>query len=405
MLVDRKCRHITFALMERNYLVAEVSDKRTEKLFYGLPDIIYAQDPNWIPHIRQDIEKLFDPRKNKLLKDGVAKRWILTDTNGKVIGRIAAFVNKKLAYDFDQPTGGTGFFECIDDQEAADMLFDLSKEWLIKQGMEAMDGPINFGDKNQFWGLLVQNFNDPNSYGLNYNPSYYRDLFESYGFKTYYEQYVYSRPTRQQVEEVFVRKANLVLANYDVQVRDCQGMSIQQIADDFRTVYNGAWGGHDNFKKMSESGAMKVAKSLKPIMDPEIIIFAYSQGEPIGFYVNIPELNEIFRHVNGNLNWIGKLKFLYYKAVQKPKRMVGIVFGVVRKWHGKGIEGAIIMWFSQHKVPVLTYDDTILTWIGDFNPKMIKVATNLGSDLYRTYITYRYLFDRTAPFERCKIIQ
>ena len=390
--------------MERRYSLKEVCDNHTEKLFYGLPESIYAQDPNWIPHIKQDIEKLFDPQKNKLLKDGKAKRWILIDSQGKVIGRIAAFINRKLANDFDQPTGGTGFFECIDDQEAANTLFEISKEWLQGEGMEAMDGPINFGDKNQFWGLLVQNFEDPNSYGLNYNPAYYRVLFENYGFKTYYEQYVYSRPLRQPVEDVFVRKAKLVLANYKVEVKDCSGMRIEQIASDFRTVYNGAWGGHDNFKEMSEAGAMKVAKSLKPIMDPEIIIFAYSEGEPIGFYVNIPELNEIFRHVNGNLNWLGKLKFLYYQKTQKPKRMVGIVFGVVREWHGKGIEGSMIMWFGQNKVPVLTYDDTIMTWIGDFNPKMIRVVTNLGTELYRTYITYRYLFDRSAPFERCKIM-
>ncbi len=390
--------------MERGYLLEEVCDKRTEKLFYGLPKTIYATDPNWIPHIRQDIEKLFDPKKNKLLKDGKAKRWVLSDKDGKCIGRIAAFVNKKLAYDFEQPTGGTGFFECIDDQLAANTLFDVSKDWLSTEGMEAMDGPINFGDKNQFWGLLVQNFKDPNSYGLNYNPSYYMGLFENYGFKTYYEQYVYYRDVRQKVEEVFVRKAKLVLANYKVEVSDCSGRSVEQIASDFRTVYNGAWGGHDNFKEMSESAALKVAKSLKPIMDPQIMIFAYNEGKPIGFYINIPELNEIFCHIDGNLNWLGKLKFLYYKKVQKPQRMVGIVFGVVREWHGKGIEGSMIMWFGQNIIPQLTYDDTILTWIGDFNPKMIKVATNLGTELYRTYITYRYLFDRSVPFERCKIV-
>lgn len=391
--------------MESSYSLVEVCDKRTEKLFFGLPKTIYSQDPNWIPHIKQDIQKLFDPKKNKLLKDGKAKRWILKDDKQKTIGRIAAFINMKLAYDFDQPTGGTGFFECINDQAAANELFNVAKNWLASEGMEAMDGPINFGDKNQFWGLLVQNFTDPNSYGLNYNPSYYQQLFENYGFKTYYEQYVYSRALRQPVEDVFARKANLVLSNYSVEVRDCKGRSVEQIASDFRKVYNGAWGGHDNFKEMSESAALKVAKSLKPIMDPEIIVFAYSAGEPIAFYVNIPELNEIFRHVNGNLNWLGKLKFLFYRAVQRPKRMVGIVFGVVREWHGKGIEGSIIMWFGQNKVPVLSYDDTILTWIGDFNPKMIKVATNLGTTLYRTYITYRYLFDREAPFERCKIVE
>lgn len=382
-----------------------VNDKASTRLFHDVPTHIYAEDQHWIPHLRQDIEKLFDPSKNKLLEDGKAIRWVLLDGAGRPAGRIAAFINTKLAYDFDQPTGGTGFFECVNDTAAAALLFDTAREWLKCEGMEAMDGPINFGDKNQYWGLLVQNFDEPCSYAMNYNPPYYRQLFEDYGFKIYYEQYVYWRDIHQSVEEVFRRKANLVLTNYKVTVNDCRGLSTEQIAHDFRMVYNAAWGGHDNFKEMSEKAALKVAKSLKPIMDPEIIIFAYHEGEPIGFYVNIPELNEIFCHVNGNLNWLGKLKFLYYRWRQKPKRMVGIVFGVSRAWHGKGIEGAMINWFGENKVPVLSYDDTILTWIGDFNPKMIKVATNLGTTLHRTYITYRYLFDRDKPFERCKIVE
>lgn len=382
-----------------------VRDQYTSNMFLNVPRNIYKSDKNWIPHLNQDIEKIFDATQNKLLAEGKAIRWVALDTNNCAIGRIAAFINPKTSFTFEQPTGGCGFFECIDNSDVANKLFDIAKNWLMENGMEAMDGPINLGDKNQFWGLLVQNFDSPNSYGMNYNPSYYQKLFEDYGFKTYYNQYVYTRPLRQEVEEVFVRKAKMVMTRSKVRISDCRGMSIERIAHDFRTVYNGSWGGHDNFKEMSESAALKVAKSLKPIMDPEIIVFAYHDDEPIGFYVNIPELNEIFCKVNGNLNWIGKMKFLYHKWRKTPKTMVGIVFGVVREWQGKGIEGAIIYWFGQEKVPVLKYDDTILTWIGDFNPKMIKVAINLGTEIHRSYITYRYLFDRDKEFKRCPIVE
>ena len=385
--------------------IEEVNDKQSEKLFLELPFRIYKNDKVWIPHIKQDIQKIFDPKKNRLFDGGDAQRWIIRDGSGEVAGRIAAFVNPATSYTFDQPTGGVGFFECLDDKKMATELFDTAKDWLHSKGMEAMDGPINFGDKNNYWGLMVENFEEPPSYALNYNPPYYRALFENYGFQTYFEQYVYSRPLRQAVEPVFVRKFNLVMANYKVRISDVRGYSMERIAEDFRAVYNGAWGGHDNFKEMSQKKALKVANALKPIMDREIIVFAYDSDKPIGFYVNIPELNHIFDKVNGNLNLIGKLKFLWHKWRKTPTRMVGIVFGVVKEWQGKGIEGAMIMWFGQEKVPVLNYDDTILTWIGDFNPKMIKVVTNLGTKVNRTFITYRYLFDREKEFKRCPIIE
>ena len=106
------------------------------------------------------------------------------------------------------------------------------------------------------------------------------------------------------------------------------------------------------------------------------------------------------QHVHGNLNWWGILKFLYYKNFGKRKIMVGLVFGVDRDYHGKGVEGAMIKWAEENIVTLNRYQETILTWIGDFNPKMIKVAENLGAEIYRKLITYRKLFDESKEFVR-----
>src|SRR5690554_46585 len=97
--------------------VFEVRSKKDLNEFHRVPRLIYKDDPNWIPHLRQDIDKIFDPKKNKLFAEGSAIRFVLRQ-NGEPIGRIAAFVNAKTAYTFDQPTGGVGFFECINDQKA-----------------------------------------------------------------------------------------------------------------------------------------------------------------------------------------------------------------------------------------------------------------------------------------------
>jgi hypothetical protein len=383
-----------------------VESKKMVDEFHRVPDIIYANDPNYIAHLRQDIEKIFDPKKNKLFKDGKAIRWVFYNADGQKIGRLAAFVNPKTAHTDKQPTGGIGFFESIDDQEVADFIFDTGKTWLTEQGMEAMDGPVNFGERNQFWGCLTKNFTDMNSYAMNYNPSYYPELFENYGFKTYFEQYLYTRPVYQPVEDVFARKLERLMEREQITVKNAVGMSLEEIADNFLKVYNGAWGGHDNFKMMERKQALKIMKSMKPVMDKRILIFTFDrENEPIAFFINLPELNEIFRFVNGNLNLLGKLKFLYHKWKGTPTTMVGIVFGVVREWHGKGAEGAMIHWSGKYLTDNKLYDKIVMQWIGDFNPKMLKVAENLNSTKYREMKTYRYLFDREAKFERCPIVE
>ncbi|MDW8288789.1 MAG: hypothetical protein RMJ89_12020, partial [Flammeovirgaceae bacterium] len=152
----------------------EVQDKKHIRMFLDLPVKLYKGDKNWIRPLDKDIEEVFSPIKNKLFRQkGKAIRWILLDEQGECIGRVAAFVNPKTAYKNEQPTGGLGFFECIHDQNAANLLFDACIEWLKQQGMEAVDGPINFGDRDKWWGCLVDGFTEPN-YCMPYNHAYYR---------------------------------------------------------------------------------------------------------------------------------------------------------------------------------------------------------------------------------------
>lgn len=381
-----------------------VHDKRSLNDWMRLPWRIYRNDPNWIPHLKQDVAKVFDPGKNKLLRDGEAERWVLYDDAGVPIGRVAAFINAKTAHTEAQPTGGMGFFECINDQKAADILLDASRDWLKERGMEAMDGPINLGDRNMFWGLLVENFTDPPLYGTNYNPPFYKDLLERYGFQEYFKQLFFKRSALEGVSPLFHRKYRQLMNEPGYRVTDARGRSVAQIAEDFRTVLNAAWVDHDNFKPMEQATALKIVKSMKPVMDPRLVVFVYHDDRAIAMYISLPELNEIFRYVNGDLNWWGKLKFLWHKRTGTVKNMTGIVFGVAKEYQGKGFEGVLIVYAEKHIVEKKLYRDTVLTWIGDFNPKMIRVCQNLGAENYRTLATYRYLFDRNKPFERHPVI-
>lgn len=382
--------------------IIEVKDTKTKKDFINLPWEIYKNDKNWIPHLKQDIEKVFDPEQNKAHAKGKITRWVLRDNNNATIGRIAAFVSDT---ETSKKSGGIGFFECINDQTASTILFDTAKDWLTQFDLTFMDGPINFGEKNMFWGLLVENFTDPNSYSMNYNPPYYKELFESYGFNIYYKQFMFKRDMTVPAQDVFVKKHERVMKDVNYKIENVNNLTINEIANNFKVVYNNAWAGINDFKPMNTKTAQKIMQNIKPIYDPKIMVFVYYKNEPIAFYINIPELNEIFIHINGNLNWIGKLKFLYHKWKKTPKTMVGIVFGVDKAFQGKGVEGAIIKWSEENICLKLNYKQTVLTWIGDFNPKMLHVCENLGADIYRTYHTYRYLFDRNQKFERLPILK
>jgi len=198
------------ALIESPYYypvmqLTEVTSKALEKEFLLMPLKIYKTDPNYIRPLDKDITNVFDPQKNKAFRFGTCKRWLLADDDGEYIGRIAAFVNRRYRNKGDeQKTGGIGFFDCIDNQEAADMLFDVSKSWLMQNGMEAMDGPINFGERDKWWGLLVEGF-DPPIYQMNYNAPYYQKLFEDYGFKTFFNQLCFTMPVQVVLDERFKR--------------------------------------------------------------------------------------------------------------------------------------------------------------------------------------------------------
>lgn len=374
-------------------------------LFHKVPKSIYSGDANYIPHLIQDIDKRFNPETNKLYKTGgKAQQWVLTDEKKNPIGRIAAFINPKTINSHGMKVGGLGFFECINNQRAANELFNTAIDWLKNEGIEAVDGPINFGERDQFWGLLVDNFTAFNSYGMNYNPPYYKELFENYGFKTYFEQYVFWRSLDRDAESFFYQKSEKIRSNPDFKVITAKGLNNDEIANYFLQVYNAAWATMPGFKEMKLAQAQGVVKSLAPIMDKNILFFAMMKEKPVGFYINIPELNEFFQYVDGNLNLWGKIKFFYRLKTKKRNRMVGIVFGVDKEYHGRGVDGALIIKAGDTVVKKNLYKETLLTWIGDFNLPMLQVINELGVERFKTLITYRYLFDRTKPFERCPYV-
>ncbi len=381
-----------------------VNDTKTAKAFLKLPLKIYKSYKSWIQPLDKDIEQVFDTKQNKFFRHGECTRWIL-QKNGETIGRVAAFINRKTVKKDDQPTGGMGFFECIDDQDVAFTLFDACKNWLTEKGIEAMDGPINFGDRDRWWGLLVDGYDIEPNYCCNYNPPYYKDFFEAYGFQIYFKQFTYGRKTRDPFHPKIKAKADKVAQDPNYTFKHLTKNDLKKYTEDFRTVYNKAWASHKGVAEMSTLQAKNAMKKIKPIMDEKIIWYGYYKDEPVAFFLLLPEVNQIFKHVNGKLDWLGKLKFLYHKTTKSCNKMFGVVFGVVPEHQGKGVEGALIIATAKMvQDDYHRYEDLEMNWIGDFNPKMIRVVEQVGGSVFKTHHTYRKLFDESKPFKRAPII-
>lgn len=379
----------------------EVKTEEDKRAFLDLAVELYKNDPNWIRPLDKDIEEVFDPEKNKFFKKGECTRWLLKDDNGKVIGRIASFINKQ--YKQEQPTGGVGFFECINDKAAAHFMLDHCKQWLQERGMEAMDGPINFGERERWWGLQVQGFQPP-LYCMNYNPPYYQELFESYGFREYFGQVCFSLKVKDRVQEKFYTRHAEIAKDPNYKAVHIRKAELDRFAADFTYVYNKAWAGHGGGKSLEEKVVKKMFQSMKPAMDESISWFTYYKEEPIAMWINLPDLNQYFKHFNGKFGLLQKLRFLWMKRFGKCSRFVGLVFGIIPEFQGKGVDAFMIMEAAKVIQGQMKYEDYEMLWIGDFNPKMINIAESLGTHRSRRLQTYRYLFDRNKEFKKHPIL-
>jgi GNAT superfamily N-acetyltransferase len=386
--------------------IKEVLSESDKREFLMLPIRLYKNMPYWIRPLDQDVEGVFDKEKNKTYHHGECIRWILLNEQDEVIGRVAAFINQKTVNKGnEQPTGGMGFFECIEDRQAAFMLFDYCKDWLQQKGMEAMDGPINFGNRDRWWGLLIEGFDREPNYQCNYNFPYYQKFFEEYGFQVYFYQFTFGRPIQGPIDVRLLEKSQLVEKDPNYRFGYVKKSDWGKLPEMVRIVYNKAWAKRGEIPELTEAQARHLIKQMKPIMDEKLLWFGYYKEEPIAFFLSLPEVNQIFKHVNGKLDLIGKLKFLWHKYMKTNKKAFGILFGLAPEHQGKGVDGAIIESFRKFaQSGGVSYVDYEMNWIGDFNPKMIRVVEQINAPVVKRHATYRKLFDPSKPFNRMPII-
>ena len=381
-----------FAIAYLNLTMFHISEvtEADENEFIRFPLVLYKNDPLFVSPLQTEIKKIFNPRTNSFFLHGHCTRWLLYNDK-KIVGRIAAFINLEKVHATGTPTGGIGFFECIDNQEAANLLFSTAVNWLKAKGMQAMEGPINFGENDSWWGLLVQGFRPP-SMSMNYNPAYYQQLFENFGWQKAYDQLTNVIDLRKPGPERCEKIAQWVVKKPEYNFKYFRKKDFKRFSEDFKEIYNDAWQDFDGFAPITSASIADTFERMKPVVDEKIIWFAYCNDEPVAFVICLPDTNQILKYVGGSLNFWGKLKYLWYSNTITIDRIRIIVMGVKKHYQNKGMESALVYQLKQEVMPRNTFKEVELAWVGDFNEKMLAIHHASGASLEKVHRTYRYTF-------------
>lgn len=376
--------------------IVEVKDIKTWKLFHKVPQLVYKNDPLWIAPLEKDIQKIFTPSQNKAFRDGEAQCLVVLNDQGKPIGRIAVFIDHGRNQKQKHLQGAIGFFECIQDKKAADLLFQAAESYLTEKGVKIIDGPINFGERDKFWGLLVKGKYPP-IYTENYNPEYYIDFFESAGYKPYEKVLTLKGKTIDIPNETFRETANRSKEKYGFHVELVHPRNLRKYVDDFCEVYNAAFKTFPYYKPLTTKMVYNLFKKMKPVMDRGLVPFAYSGDRPIGFCLLMPEINQYLKGAKGKLNVFTLPGVILRKFWPGQKIVKGIAFGIHPDFQGKGVIALMVDRIYEHGSK--NYSHILLTTIRELNKKMLKAMEHLNVQIDREHVAYRKILDVSIPFE------
>lgn len=384
--------------------IIEVRSRQDWKLFHAVPHRIFRNNQVWICPLESDVEKIFNPATNKTYEHGEAKLFVLLDEQNRPAGRIAAFLDHERNEQQEFSTGGIGFFQCVDNQDYAFALLGKAEEFLLSRGVKAIDGPINFGERDKFWGLLVQGFEQPPIYQENYHPPYYRAFFEAWGFRPYEQILTLKGKILDVPIDRFKTLANRVRERYGLTARLIELHKLDQYAADFSQVYNEAFKQFPYFKSLSAEQILQIFRQSKTIMDPNLICFAYTGEQPVGFCALLPEVNPFFKHTRGKLNLWTLPGFLWRLKTARPQMVKGVAFGIHPDFQRKGVFPLMVDYLYTPKI-YNKYSHIVLATIRGHNKIMMDTCANLGVKPDRVHLAFRKMLDDTLHFKPFEFIE
>lgn len=369
--------------------IEPVVDRAGLAAFIDLPWSIYRDDPDWVPPLKMDMRKAFDPSKHPFHAHSEAQPF-LARRGDEAVGRICAIRNRNHEAFHGEPVGFFGFFECVDDERVSEALFDTVRAWLAERGLEVMRGPTSFST-NEVSGLFVDGEPGPPVVMMPYNPPYYPRLLEAYGFEKARDLYAWMVDSEDpdypgQEPEYLVRAEKIVRKRFGVSLRPMDMSRFGSELESIRELYNAAWEENWGFVPMTDAEFDFMADELKPLVDPNLALFVENEaGEPIGFALALPDFNVVLRRLNGRLFPFGIVKALFLR--RKIHTMRVIILGVLEEYRGKGIDALLYLaLFRNGTARGITRAE--LSWILEDNPKMNQAIERMGGRMYRRYRLY-----------------
>jgi hypothetical protein len=368
-----------------NFTIRPVQTKADTKKFIDFFYELYKDDPNFVPPLRMDREKLIDKKKNPFYKHSEMELF-LAERDGKVIGRIGAIVNYNHNKEHSDRVGFFGFFECINDQEVATALFEEAKKFVKSKGMNALRGPAN-PSVNDEYGLLIEGFDSGAVILMTYNPKYYIDLIEGAGFKKEKDLYAYLLSQDTVYTEKFIRANEIVKKRSGLTFRSVNMKDFDREVDRIKQVYNTAWEKNWGEVPMTDDEFKALAADLKMIVVPELVIMAENkEGELVGFGLSLPDINMALKY-NKNGGLLGGLWHLYTKK-KKINLCRIIVLGVLPEYRKTGAAG-VLFFETAARAKKLGYQYGEASWILEDNVMMNRAAETMQGKIYKKYRIYQ----------------
>ncbi|MBN2733149.1 MAG: hypothetical protein JXR26_12030 [Balneolaceae bacterium] len=365
-------------------------------VFHALPFRLYESFPQWAPPFRFEIEQIFDQQKNDFFEDGECERYLVYEGDCPV-ARFAVMNTPQRDKVLEPTMGGMGFIEMENNKILAQAIINFAKEWHHKRGYSAMRGPINFGENDMYWGLLVENFNEPPIYGMFYHPPYYQELLENTGAEKLDDHWSYKRRFDKPLPERMVKITNRIEQKPGVELRPIDMRNIYRDAEYIRQIYNEAWSDQDiqeresEFTMLTQETVEQMVDKLKPVMIPDSVLLAFVDGEPASFIVCVPDLNEVSKETGGRLRWWHYPKLFWFK--RRAKHLRTLVFGTRPKYRKMGLEALTFIRgieYTHAAAPSLEYLEG--AWVSEKNWLMQRSLEALGCHHHKTHRTYKWEF-------------
>jgi len=364
--------------------IKKVKSPKDVKAFIMLPFRLYKDDPNWIPNLIGDDKKHLSQKHNPFFQYAEAELFLALK-DGKVVGRISAHTNPRHNAKHNDKAGFFGFFECIDDVEVARALLDEAISWNKAKGRDNILGPFNFTINDQC-GLLVDGFDTPPMLLNTHTKPYYPKLLEEAGFTKAMDMYAYLSEKTEMPERI-ERMAAAIERRTGVKIKTLSADKKQRAEDIKRIfkVYEKAWEDNWGNVPLSQAELEHLTAQLLPLADPELVLLAEIDDEPVGFCLAMPNFNEVLQVMRGRINPITIVKALIAKNKISTARV--ITMGVIDGYRQKGID--TVFYYRSYKHGLAKgYFRGEFSWVLETNTMMNRVAEMLDAERYKTYRIY-----------------